>query len=79
MVPITDRRWAASSGYGIATPGSSRPDGPGVPIWVVDVNGQIVVVAPGTLPNFLNEGLAVGDAQQAIQPVIDSIVWKDLS
>ncbi len=69
--------WADASAYGIAIPGTSASGSDGVSIWVIDVNGRVVVVAKSAL----EMQVAVEDRPlipQATQPLIDSIVWKDL-
>lgn len=78
MAPITQRGlWAGDGAYGIATPGRSSAESAGVPIWIGEVNGQVVVVAQSSIDmqNTLEEREL---ARQGIQQLVDSIVWKDL-
>lgn len=76
--PVPERGlWADSTAYGIALPGSSSSDGAGVSVWVVEVDGQVVVVAQSAL-----DMQVTADEREAgrrgTRGLIDSIVWKDL-
>lgn len=76
--PIPERRWTNSTAYGIAMPGTSSPGSDGVSIWVVDVDGQTVVVAQSALDMGLSpEAQAL--SRPAIQALVESIVWKELA
>jgi hypothetical protein len=77
--PIPDRGvWTDSSAYGVATPGMSSPGSDGVSIWVIDVNGQIVVVAQSALDMQMTADVHTR-SREATRSLINSISWKDLS
>lgn len=79
LAPITQRgQWAGGGAYGLASPGRSGPDSPGVSIWVGEVSGQVAVVAQSSIDmqNTLEERDL---ARQGIRELMDSIVWKDVA